>query len=252
MFVLSVIGKKSRMSVQGKPDSVPQSYFDIIERDKDHQCPPPLNHFCVKVVSAAKLPSRFGKFVAIGYHQTSDDKEHAAFVKGDVVNKENVLVRIHSECLTGDAIGSLRCDCRDQLEGALRKIEEEGTGIVLYLRQEGRGIGLTNKLRAYALQDQGMDTVEANLALGFEDDQRDYHLAGHMLKSLGVKSIRLLTNNPKKLHELQKWQIEITERVKHIYPENPFNIQYLETKKKRSGHLLDPEMTADQYIHQKH
>lgn len=229
-----------------------QSYLDIIEKDKDHQCPPPMNHFCVKVVSAAKLPSRFGSFIAIGFHQTSDDKEHAAFVKGDVVNKENILVRLHSECLTGDAIGSLRCDCRDQLEGALSKIEEEGEGIVLYLRQEGRGIGLTNKLKAYALQDQGMDTVEANLALGFEDDERDYHLAGHMLKSLGVKSIRLLTNNPKKLLELQKWQIKITERVTHIFPENPFNVQYLNTKKKLSGHLLDPDMTADQFLHQKH
>lgn len=240
------------MSNQQSLDSVPQSYFDIIEKDKEHKCPPPMNHFCVKVVSAAKLPSRFGNFVAIGFHQTSDDKEHAAFVKGDVVNKENILVRLHSECLTGDAIGSLRCDCRDQLKGALKKIEEEGKGIVLYLRQEGRGIGLTNKLKAYELQDQGMDTVEANLALGFEDDQRDYHIAGHMLKSLNVKSIRLLTNNPKKLLDLQKWGIEITERVKHIYPKNPFNLQYLETKKKRSGHLLDPEMTADGYIHQKH
>lgn len=240
------------MSDQRTPDLIPQSYFDIIERDKDHQCPPPLNHFCVKVVSAAKLPSRFGNFVAIGFHQTSDDKEHAAFVKGDVVSKENVLVRIHSECLTGDAIGSLRCDCRDQLKGALKKIEEEGTGIVIYLRQEGRGIGLTNKLKAYQLQDQGMDTVEANLALGFADDQRDYHLAGHMLKSLGVKSIRLLTNNPKKLLELQKWEIEITERVKHIYSPSPYNIKYLETKKKRSGHLLEPNMTADPYLHQKH
>ncbi len=240
------------MSDQATPDSVPQSYFDIIEKDKDHQCPPPMNHFCVKVVSAAKLPSRFGNFVAIGYHQTADEKEHAAFVKGDVVNKENVLVRIHSECLTGDAIGSLRCDCRDQLKGALERIEEEGEGIVLYLRQEGRGIGLTNKLKAYALQDQGMDTVEANLALGFQDDQRVFHISGHMLKSLGVKSVRLLTNNPKKILELQKWGIEITERVQHIYPENPYNIQYLETKKKVSGHLLDPNMSADQYIHQRH
>ncbi|MHA2247476.1 MAG: GTP cyclohydrolase II [Candidatus Hodarchaeales archaeon] len=231
---------------------IPQSYLNIINKDKNHKCPPPMHHFCVRVVSAAKLPSRFGNFIAIGFHQTNDDKEHAAFVRGDVVNKENVLVRLHSECLTGDAIGSLRCDCRDQLEGALRKIEEEGEGIVLYLRQEGRGIGLTNKLKAYALQDQGMDTVEANLALGFKDDQRDYHLAGHMLKSLGVKSIRLLTNNPKKLLELQKWRVEITERVKHIYPDNPFNIQYLETKKKRSGHLLDPDLTADQFLHQQH
>jgi GTP cyclohydrolase II len=236
-----------------KIDSVPQSYYDLVEQDKNHRCPPDEKHFCVKVVSVANLPSRFGSFLAIGYHQTSDDKEHAAFVKGDVVNKENVLVRIHSECLTGDAIGSLRCDCRDQLEGALKKIEEEGEGIVLYLRQEGRGIGLTNKLKAYALQDQGLNTVEANLALGFEDDQRDYHLAGHMLKSLGIKSVRLLTNNPKKILALQKWNIEITERVEHIYPANPHNIRYLETKKKVSAHLLDPNMKADEYIHhQKH
>ncbi|MHA2225629.1 MAG: GTP cyclohydrolase II [Candidatus Hodarchaeales archaeon] len=234
-------------------NSVPQSYYDLVESDRNHKCPPEIEHFCIKIVSAAELPSRFGNFVAIGFYQTSDNKEHAAFVKGDVVNKENILVRIHSECLTGDAIGSLRCDCRDQLMGSLKKIEKENSGIVIYLRQEGRGIGLTNKLKAYALQDQGMDTVEANLALGFEDDQRDYHIAGHMLKSLGVKSVRLLTNNPKKILALQKFDINITERVEHIYPANPHSIKYLETKKKRSSHLLDPDMKADQYIkHQQH
>ncbi|MHA1967997.1 MAG: GTP cyclohydrolase II [Candidatus Hodarchaeales archaeon] len=229
---------------------VPQSYFNVIERDKNHRCSPDsgMEHICVKIVSAAQLPSQFGDFYALGYFQTADNKEHAAFVKGDVVDKENVLVRLHSECLTGDAIGSLRCDCREQLNGALTKIEEEGEGIVLYLRQEGRGIGLTNKLRAYALQDQGLDTVEANLALGFEDDLRDYHLAGHMLKCLGVKSIRLLTNNPKKILALQKWGIRITERVEHIYPENPYNKKYLETKKIVSDHLLDENMKADQYL----
>ncbi|MFW9854704.1 MAG: GTP cyclohydrolase II [Candidatus Thorarchaeota archaeon] len=238
------------------------SYYKIIEENKDHDCAHhetpgtgPLgvaSHFCVKVVSAAKLPSRFGDFIALGFHQTHDEKEHAAFVKGDVVNKADVLVRLHSECLTGDAIGSLRCDCRDQLEGALRKIEDEGEGIVLYLRQEGRGIGLTNKLKAYELQDQGMNTVEANIALGFKDDERDYHIAGHMLKSLGITSIRLLTNNPRKITALQEWGITITERVEHIYPENPYNKAYLATKKEVSHHLLDPDMSADSFIHQKH
>ena len=133
------------------PIQIPQSYLEIIEQNKDHKCSPPMHHFCVKVVSAAKLPSRFGNFLAIGFYQTYDDKEHAAFVKGDVVHKENVLVRLHSECLTGDAVGSLRCDCRDQLEGALRRIEEEGEGIILYLRQEGHGIGLTNKRSGHLL-----------------------------------------------------------------------------------------------------
>ncbi|MFX0086393.1 MAG: GTP cyclohydrolase II [Candidatus Hodarchaeota archaeon] len=229
-------------------ESIPQSYFNLIEQDKNHRCPPEMEHFCVNIVSVAKLPSQFGNFFAIGYQQTADDKEHAAFVKGDIVNKKNVLVRLHSECLTGDAIGSLRCDCRDQLKGALMKIEEEGEGILLYLRQEGRGIGLTNKLKAYALQDQGLNTVEANLALGFKDDQRDYHLAGHMLKSLGVKSIRLLTNNPKKILALQKWGIQILERVEHIYPENPYNKRYLKTKMEVSSHLLAPNMNAGQYL----
>jgi GTP cyclohydrolase II len=234
-------------------NSVSLSYYKLVERDADHSCDANdgLEHFCVKVVSAATLPSRFGNFTAIGYYQNSDLKDHAAFVKGDVVNKENVLVRIHSECLTGDAIGSLRCDCREQLEGALIKIEEEGEGVVLYLRQEGRGIGLTNKLKAYALQDQGLDTVEANIALGFQDDERDYHLAGHMLKSLGIKSVRLLTNNPKKITELQRWGITITERVEHIYPENQYNSFYLETKKTVSDHLLEPGMDAQKFmVHQ--
>jgi GTP cyclohydrolase II len=228
-------------------DSIPDSYRNLIEADKDHSCTDN-THFCVKVVSVAKLPSRFGDFSAVAFHQTSDDKEHAAFVKGDVVNQEDVLIRIHSECLTGDAIGSLRCDCRDQLEGALQKIEEEGSGILLYLRQEGRGIGLTNKLRAYALQDEGMNTVEANLALGFDDDQRDYHLAAHMLKSLGVKSIRMLTNNPKKMLAMQKFGLVLNQRIEHIFDTNVFNKEYLETKKRLSAHLLDKNMSADEYL----
>lgn len=216
---------------------VPQSYLELVEKDKDHKCSKNVRH-CVRIASAAKLPSRFGTFTAISFFQNADDKEHAAFVKGDIINKENVLVRMHSECLTGDAIGSLRCDCREQLEASLMRIEEAGEGIVLYLRQEGRGIGLTNKLRAYQLQDEGLNTVEANLALGFPDDLREYHLASHMLLSLGVKSIKLLTNNPNKLQQLKDSGITITERVPHRFKPNVHNEFYLQTKKEVSKHLL--------------
>ncbi len=216
--------------------NVPNSYIELIEDDKNHQCDN--EDFCVNVVAAAKLPSQFGKFTALAFHQNADDKEHVAFVKGDVVGKENVLVRVHSECLTGDAIGSLRCDCREQLEGGLSKIEDEGEGIVLYLRQEGRGIGLINKLRAYKLQDEGLNTVEANEALGFPDDIREYKLASHMLKTLDVKSVRLLTNNPNKVAQLEKYDINIVERVEHIYAPNIYNAFYLKTKKEISNHLF--------------
>lgn len=216
---------------------IPISYFNLIESDKNHSCGDD-NHFCVQTVAAAKLPSRFGQFTALAFHQTADEKEHAAFVKGDVVGKENVLVRLHSECLTGDAFGSLRCDCRSQLEAGLTRIEDEGEGIVLYLRQEGRGIGLTNKLRAYHLQDEGLNTVEANLALGFPDDLREYHLAGHMLKSLNVKSIRLMTNNPNKVKQLEDYGIKVSKREEHKFAPNKYNEFYLETKKKVSKHYL--------------
>ena len=216
---------------------IPKSYDKIIEEDKKHSCGSD-NHFCVNLFAAAKLPSTFGDFIAIAFNQNADDKEHAAFIKGDVVEKENVLVRMHSECLTGDAIGSLRCDCREQLENSLKKIDEEGEGIILYLRQEGRGIGLTNKLRAYSLQDAGLNTVEANLALGFPDDTREYHLASHMLKTLKVKSIRLMTNNPKKIKDLTEHGIIVTKRVSHKFPPNVHNEFYLKTKKEVSKHLL--------------
>ncbi len=216
---------------------IPKSYLELVNKDMNHKCEINFKH-CVKLASAAKLPSRFGTFIAIAFHQNADDKEHAAFVKGDVINKENVLVRMHSECLTGDAIGSLRCDCREQLEASLVKIEEAGEGIVLYLRQEGRGIGLTNKLKAYQLQDEGLNTVEANLALGFPDDLREYHLASHMLKTLGVKSIKLLTNNPNKIEQLKKNGIDVVERVQHSFKPNVHNEFYLQTKKRVSKHML--------------
>jgi GTP cyclohydrolase II len=168
-----------------------------------------------------------------------DRKHHLALIKGEVRPGEPTLVRVHSECLTGDALGSLRCDCRDQLEVALRRIAVEPNGLVLYLRQEGRGIGLINKIRAYELQDRGLDTVEANLALGFRDDEREYSIAAHMLHSLRVKSIRLLTNNPRKVNDLTALGIKVAGRLPHVIPPNDYNRFYLETKASRSGHYLD-------------
>ena len=194
---------------------------------------------CVHIAAVAELPSRFGNFQIVAFSNNQDGKEHVAIVKGDVFDAEDVPVRLHSECLTGDVVGSLRCDCRDQLEAALKKIGEMDKGIVLYLRQEGRGIGLTNKIRAYSLQDQGLDTVQANLALGFHDDERDYAIAAHMLHSLQVRSIRLMTNNPKKIAQLEYYGVKINERIPHILPSNEHNRFYLETKAAKSGHLID-------------
>jgi GTP cyclohydrolase II len=190
------------------------------------------------LVAEAALPSRFGTFRIASFENASDGKDHVAIIKGDVRSQSRVLCRIHSECLTGDALGSLRCDCRDQLEHALRRLEDEGEGIVLYMRQEGRGIGLANKIRAYELQDSGLDTVEANLALGFRDDERDYAICASMLELLGVQSVRLMTNNPRKVNQLSEYGIEVEERVAHQLPSNPHNVHYLETKAARSGHLL--------------
>lgn len=197
------------------------------------------DHVCVKIAAIAELPSRFGKFQIVAFYNNKDDKEHVAIIHGDVSGAEDVPVRIHSECLTGDALGSLRCDCRDQLENSLRMIGQMERGIVLYMRQEGRGIGLINKIRAYGLQEQGYDTVEANIALGFRDDERDYSVAAHMLESLHVKSIRLITNNPKKINDLTKNGIQVNGRIPHVMPANEYNRFYLETKALKSGHLID-------------
>jgi GTP cyclohydrolase II len=191
------------------------------------------------VVAVAELPTRFGHFRLVGFWNNRDAKEHVAMVHGDVVGAQDVAVRLHSECLTGDVMGSLRCDCRDQLTEGLRAIQREGRGILLYLRQEGRGIGLLNKIRAYALQEQGLDTVEANQALGFRDDERDYAVAAHMLRSLGVKSVRVVTNNPDKIRQLTQHGVEVSGRVPHVIPPNEFNRFYLETKARRSGHMID-------------
>jgi GTP cyclohydrolase II len=170
--------------------------------------------------------------------ESDDGKEHAAIVKGDVRGAEGVPLRVHSECFTGDVMGSLKCDCRDQLEAALDFIEGQPNGVVLYLRQEGRGIGLANKIRAYALQDAGLDTVEANHALGFEDDERRYDVAAEMIAELGIRSIRLITNNPRKVDGLRDVGVDVVDRIPLQMPPNPYNATYLETKKRKSGHLL--------------
>ncbi len=191
----------------------------------------------VRIGAEARMPSRFGDFHVVAF-DTVDGKEHGAVIQGEVRGKEDVPLRIHSECFTGDLMGSLRCDCRDQLEAALELIGEEERGVVIYLRQEGRGIGLVNKIRAYALQDAGLDTVEANHALGFQDDERTYELAAEMIEELGIRSVRLITNNPKKVRGLQDNGVEVSGRISHKMPANPHNFDYLQTKKRKSGHLL--------------
>jgi len=213
---------------------------DLVERDRDHECGGFGPHrICVKVDAVAELPTRFGRFKIVAFWNNRDEKEHVALVHGDVTGGSEVPTRLHSECLTGDALGSLRCDCRDQLEVALRRLSSMERGLLLYLRQEGRGIGLRNKVRAYALQDRGLDTVEANRALGFRDDERDYEVAAHMLASLNVESIALMTNNPDKIAQLQRYGVKIARRIPHVIPPNEFNRDYLLTKAVRSGHQLE-------------
>jgi GTP cyclohydrolase II len=186
----------------------------------------------------AKLPTKWGDFTLYALEKTADGKEHVGLGMGDLAAEEPLLVRVHSECLTGDAFASLRCDCGPQLDAALEKIAKKGRGLVVYLRQEGRGIGLINKIKAYALQDQGQDTVEANINLGFEADQREFTVAAELLNSLNVHEIRLMTNNPKKVEALEAAKINVVERVPMKYGKNPHNEHYLSTKTGKMGHLL--------------
>lgn len=213
--------------LQGKPDYLDEaSYLGKVDsRD-------------LILVARAKLPTKHGDFEIAGFYEPSTGKEHSAMIRGDVHGKSDVPLRVHSQCHTGDVMGSLRCDCQAQLEASLDYMGAQPCGVVLYLLQEGRGIGLLNKIKAYQLQDLGLDTIEANVYLGFEPDARRYSIAAQMIKALGMQSIALMTNNPEKIHGLETEGVVITRRIPIIIPENPHSKRYLETKKHDMGHLF--------------
>jgi len=217
---------------------IPKPTIDeIIRKDADHCCPDG-SLACVRIVAVAELPTRFGDFQVVAFHSLLDKKEHAALVRGNIIDQDHVPVRLHSECLTGDVFGSLRCDCREQLERSLTLLGQRELGLILYLRQEGRGIGFENKIKAYQLQEMGLDTIQANEVLGFKADERDYAVAAHMLYSLKVRSILLMSNNPRKITDLQEHGVEIEGRIPIEVAPNPHNARYLETKRVKAGHLL--------------
>ncbi|MCX7656764.1 GTP cyclohydrolase II [Treponema sp. J25] len=230
---------------------------EIVQQDLEalRRCPYKLDcehceeEICVKLVSVADFPTRFGHFSILGFVNNRDRKDHIIILKGDIGDGEGILTRIHSACLTGDALGSLRCDCGPQLHRALELIEQEGRGIVLYHQEEGRGIGLVNKIRAYALQDAGYDTYDANIALGFAADERDFRVPAAMLQKIGVTSVRLLTNNPKKVEELEAAGMRVIERVPLELPAQEHNRFYLATKKERFGHFLSLDHTQGPVTH---
>ena len=204
------------------------------------------NERLIEKIAEARLPTVYGEFTAVSYQSTVDRDEHLALVKGNVNSGDPVVVRVHSECLTGDVFGSTRCDCGEQAARALQTIQDEGRGVFLYMRQEGRGIGIHNKLRAYSLQDDGMDTVDANIHLGFAPDLRHYGVGAQILSELGVRKLRLLTNNPKKVIGLESFGLKLVERMPLVVPPNPDNARYLESKRARMGHLLDrPDNVVD-------
>jgi 3,4-dihydroxy 2-butanone 4-phosphate synthase/GTP cyclohydrolase II len=208
----------------------------------------------IERIVATNLPTAFGEFTAVGYRSLIDEKHHVAMVKGDVAGQKDVLVRVHSECLTGDVFHSLRCDCGEQLEAALAMIEQEGEGVLLYLSQEGRGIGLLNKLRAYRLQEEGLDTIDANLKLGLPADLRDYGIGAQILGDLGLTSIRILTNNPKKIRGLEGYGLSVTDQVPIESVPNPHNEDYLRTKRDLMGHSLHHQGLAldEEMVHGEH
>jgi GTP cyclohydrolase II len=217
---------------------IPKSRIaEIIRAEADHDCSGG-SGVCVRIAAVADLPTRYGDFQVVAFDSPHDGKEHAALIRGDVFGQERVPVRLHSECLTGDAFASLRCDCRQQLEVALQMIGQREIGAILYLRQEGRGIGFANKIRAYQLQERGFDTIEANQVLGFRPDERDYEVAAHMLYSLKVRSVVLMSNNPDKITDLQSHGVSVEGRIPIEIPPNPHNLRYLETKRRKAGHLI--------------
>lgn len=226
-----------------------ESYYGIRENDIQEyktcqfnwDCENCSKNLCINLVAVADLPSLYGDFKVLGFANNKDHRDHIAVVKSDVHGKENVLTRLHSSCLTGDALGSMRCDCGAQLHTALTMMEEEGLAVLLYMQQEGRGIGLVNKIKAYQLQDAGFDTYDANLHLGFEPDERDYEVSAAMLWKLGVRSTRLLTNNPDKVKQLRSYGITINSTVPLELPVHEFDEEYMRTKKERFGHQLDLE-----------